>query len=75
MTIIGSCGHDVSAEWDENPRQLDLAIMEYARTGENAVSYGVYCKACREQYERWGVVLHNKQEEERWMCGEMEYPE
>jgi hypothetical protein len=90
-SMYGSCGHDVTDEWDAwfdswyegphsnipdpDPLSLDLAIMDFTRECENAVSYGVYCKACRERYEKTGIVLHNEQEEEKWLRGELEYPE
>jgi hypothetical protein len=52
-----------------------LAIMGYSRLGEKAVSHGVYCNACREQYEKWGIVLHTEEEQRKWTRGELEYPE
>ena len=69
MSVTGSCGHDIT-----NEPKVMMSIMDFARTGENAVTYGVYCEKCRADYERWGIVLHNKQKEEKWMRGELEYP-
>jgi hypothetical protein len=36
-----------------------------------AVSFGCYCKECAAQYEKWGLVLHNEQEEDDWLSGVM----
>jgi hypothetical protein len=74
-SMYGSCGHDITDEWDADPRSVDLSIMDFTRECENAVSYGCYCKDCRNRYEKMGVVLHNEQEEEKWLRGELEYPE
>jgi hypothetical protein len=90
-SMYGSCGHDITAEWDAwfeswykdassnipdpDPLSLELATMSYSREGERAVLYGTYCKACRVERETWGIVLHNEQEQEAWMRGKLEYPE
>lgn len=74
MTVIATCGHDVTAEWRADPEQLNISIMEYSRTGENAVAYYVACADCRKRYEEWGIVLHTEEEENKWLSGELEYP-
>jgi hypothetical protein len=70
MTVTATCGHDIT-----NEKEIMLAIMGYSRLGGNAVSHGVYCSACRKQYEKWGIVLHTEEEQRKWMRGELEYPE
>lgn len=48
MTIIASCGHELSD--DEGPYGLgfNLAVRSQSREGEPAVQYGVYCTKCRD---------------------------
>jgi hypothetical protein len=70
MSIIGTCGHDITDEWEQV--KDGIAIMEHAidygsMKFVNAISYCVVCKKCREQYEELGIVLHNEQEEQDWI--------
>jgi hypothetical protein len=72
MIIIATCGHDVTDEWEMVCS--GASWMDYARTGERAVSFGILCPECKELYESWGIILHNKQEEDDWLSGKTDDP-
>lgn len=74
MTIIASCGHDVS-----NSESIDLRTMEFTTDWENekitrCIRSGLYCLECANAYEGYGIILHNKAEELSWLSGMMSYP-
>lgn len=75
MTIIASCGHDVT-----NLKSFDLVTMDFTNDYENkkvvrCIRFGCYCQNCANHYERLGVVLHNFDEQNNWLYGKTEYPE
>lgn len=72
MTIILCCGHKI----DDFDDEVCLSLKDHFNDYDNdrigrAVSYGGYCKKCAAQYEEWGMVLHNKQEEDDWLSGKI----
>jgi len=75
-SITASCGHVL----DEDSWGVDLSLMEWDNDYDNGgyirvVSYGNYCEKCAAEYEKLGIVLHNKQEEQDWLNGKIDYPE
>lgn len=74
MTVIASCGHDIT-----NSLYIDLIIMDFAKSHESekivrCLKFGCYCKNCANHYESLGVVLHNFEEQNNWLYGKTEYP-
>lgn len=74
MTIIASCGHDIS-----NSESVNLKTMDFTTDWENekmtrCVRSGIYCVECANIYGSYGIVLHNEMEEKYWLSGEMSYP-
>jgi len=71
--IIGTCGHDITDEFEARVN-TEIHIMDFTRDCKNAVSICSVCSDCRNQYEFWGIVLHNKEEEHAWLNEETWYP-
>ena len=66
MTVIGTCGHELTP-WPENERSV--VTKNYSRECRRVVSYRTVCPECEQQYENWGILLHNQQEIDEWMSG------
>ena len=70
MTIYATCGHEVTTDTEVHLR-LKTTVINYS---ENrivaAVSFGTYCQACADEFERDGWVLHNEAEEEAYRRSE-----
>jgi hypothetical protein len=75
MTIIACCGHDVTDKEQVEVEIMDFYIDYDAEEIKNGVTCGLYCKSCSEEFERWGIVLHNQEQKDNWFSGKMEYPE
>jgi len=69
--VFATCGHEI-VNYPED--EVFLSVMEYARTGERAVSYETCCKPCAKMLEDEGLVLHNDQEIQDWFHGKIEMP-
>lgn len=75
--IIGTCGHEISKEWWDSGNG-SIAYKEFTNDYENerianAVSYGLVCEKCKKDYEEWGILLYNEDEEKLWMEGKIPY--
>jgi hypothetical protein len=72
MTTRLCCGHILGDLEDEICLKLKDYYTDYDKAEFcRAVSFGCYCKECAAQYEKWGLVLHNEQEEDDWLSGVM----
>jgi hypothetical protein len=71
MTIIATCGHDIT---NEDLKKTEIHIMAFTRECKNAVAICAACSSCRKDYEAWGIVLHNQEEERAWLNNEIRYP-
>lgn len=74
MTIIASCGHDVT-----NSESVSLKTMDFTTDWDEqkmirCIRLGTYCLDCANAYEDYGIVLHSKTEEASWLSGLMSYP-
>ena len=74
MTIIASCGHDIS-----NENGVSLDTMDFTTDWENecmsrCVRIGCYCNNCAKIYEGFGIVLHSLEERDNWLSGKTPYP-
>lgn len=74
MTMIASCGHNVS-----NSNHVSLKTMDFTTDWENAVitrcvRIGSYCEICAKSYESYGIVLHSQTERQDWLSGKTSYP-
>lgn len=74
MTMIASCGHDIS-----NSNYVSLNTMDFTTDWENesmtrCVRFGCYCKECADAYESYGIVLHSLEEQRDWLSGKISYP-
>lgn len=68
--VIASCGHDIT-----DSESVSLKIMDFTTDWNKeevvrCVRSGLYCVKCVNEYEGYGVVLHNETEEECWLSGE-----
>ena len=70
MTIIGSCGHEIN-----DISLCDVRIMSFTRDCERCVSYHCACEECKKEWKKDGVVLETEEECQKWLDGELEYPE
>lgn len=59
--MIGTCGHEIY-NFD-----YQLSIMEYDAEANRVISYVIVCLNCKNLYEKWGIVLHNEQEQSDWL--------
>jgi len=66
MTIVATCGHEVSAKWLAN-RRSRLIEKSHTREGDRALSYTVRCPKCRRWFERAGELFKNESSGLRWM--------
>jgi len=66
-TIRATCQHEITGEWMDDPRSsiavADWAIDYAAECFTPAVAHLVVCEACREKYERDGLILDEQQQE------------
>lgn len=74
MTMIASCGHDIS-----NSKYVSLRTMDFTTDWDEqkmtrCVRSGLYCMECANTYEVYGIVLHSKSEENNWLSGKTPYP-
>jgi hypothetical protein len=74
-TTIASCGHDITKEQEKDFFSCSLSIMDYTEEGCRAIRYLTACASCRKEYESWGIVLHNNDEETEWIAGMILYPQ
>ena len=51
MSIIATCGHEISGTKGYSIEQYDQD-----RDGTPCTSYPVLCKKCYRKYKRWGLV-------------------
>ncbi|KKM17967.1 hypothetical protein LCGC14_1670480 [marine sediment metagenome] len=76
-SMIGTCGHDVSEEFDINGfANISCAIatkdIDWDEGGfANTVSHVVYCEKCKRKAKRDGVILESEAEEHAWMDGDL----
>ena len=66
MTIYATCGHEVTTDTEVYLNLKTTDISYSANRIVAAVSFGTYCQACADEYERDGWVLHNDAEEEAY---------
>lgn len=67
MSSFASCGHEIKDGDDEIMLSLKTTEISYSEDKiVAAVSFGSYCQACADEYERDGWVLHNEAEEEAY---------
>ena len=74
MTVIASCGHDIS-----NSKHVSLNTMDFTtdwneQKMSRCVRFGCYCVECSNTYEGYGIVLHNLDEQNDWLSGKTSYP-
>ena len=63
-TIYGTCGHELSIERDA---VSGVAVKGYMREGDRCIDFRSLCADCEADYEKDGMVLHNKEEENKWL--------
>ena len=74
MTLIASCGHDIS-----NSKYVSLNTMDFTTDWDEqkmsrCVIFGCYCAECATAYESYGIVLHTLGEQNDWLSGKTNYP-
>ena len=74
MTIIASCGHDISDIPFEEYEHYDYSVMSFAWDGTPAVECGIACKLCKENYRKWGLLLTSEEDEKAYLNGLIDYP-
>ena len=76
MTMIGTCGHEISAEWFDSEKGLvhykEHTIDYNLDRMVNAVAFGEVCQDCKRKYEEWGILLHDEEDKNLWLKGELE---
>jgi hypothetical protein len=50
--ITASCGHEITIEWDSNPK----SFIKY-KDNETTIVYAVVCEKCREKYKKLGILI------------------
>jgi hypothetical protein len=68
-TVLAACGHDITAEFFAD---TVIVVKGWTRENHREALTRTACKACREGYERVGLVLHDEHEESMWLRGELE---
>lgn len=65
--IRATCQHEITGEWMDDPRSsiavADWAIDYAAECFVPAIAHLVVCPACREKYEREGLILDAARQE------------
>ena len=66
MSIIGTCGHEVSGT---GPDGMGYPIIsrDYDRMGLRAAAYSVVCKSCRDWHESEGLLIKDNEAALSWM--------
>ena len=59
MSIIGTCGHEVT-DTGENGMGYPVAIKDYDREGHPATSYIVVCADCLGWYRKKKLIVDGK---------------
>lgn len=76
MTVIGTCGHELSEEWMDSEEGLVYYKEHYSDYEMdcivNCVAFGEVCQDCKKKYEEWGILLHNEEEQKLWLEGKLE---
>jgi hypothetical protein len=66
-TIRATCQHEITGEWMDDPRSsivvADWVIDYAAECFVPAIAHLVVCPACREKYEREGLILDAARQE------------
>ena len=65
--IIATCGHVVTMDTEVTLSLKDISYADEYNDTHPAVSFGSYCQACADEYERDGWVLHNEEEENAYL--------
>ncbi len=65
--IIATCGHVVTIDTEIILTLKDIVYGDEYNDTHPAVSFGTYCQACANKYERDGLVLHNEAEENAYL--------
>ncbi len=68
-TIYGTCGHELSIEREA---VSGVSVKGCTREGESCVDFRSLCADCEADYEKDGMVLHNEEEENKWLMEEGE---
>ncbi len=68
--ITASCGCKLT---DAEGIGKDIVYKDHARDGSKVVTYAVFCDKCFELYEKEGIILKTKQEENDWLQGKTKY--
>ena len=74
MIMIASCGHDISNSESVSLKTMDFTTDWDEQKMTRCVRSGLYCLECSNTYESYGIVLHNKSEENNWLSGKISYP-
>ena len=71
MTIIGSCGHELTENDGEHGLGFDVMYQSEscdALSGfHRSVTYASVCGKCLEQYREWGILFETEAESDAWL--------
>ena len=71
MNVTESCGHRAPEFWED---MIDtcFATKGFAEDNDHCIDWGSLCPECYAWNRKFGLLL-DKEEEERWMMGELPY--
>ena len=64
--IVATCGHTLTEEEDLG---INCTLMGYTRENTRCIDYVSYCTECYLRAVKDGLVLFNKDEENKWLGG------
>lgn len=67
--IYGSCGHDISEQWDKD-QDCSITVARLNREGLRVASYETVCPECRFYIVQSGADLKDESDVEAWLTGE-----
>jgi hypothetical protein len=67
--IYGSCGHDISEQWDAQ-ENTSIVVARLDREGLRVASYEEVCPECRFYIVQSGAQLENQADIDAWLKGE-----
>ena len=69
-TVTGTCGHELRGV-DDNMLTIKDHFNDYDEWKiKRCIAYVCVCDWCAKRYEKDGIVLHNEQEEKKWLNGD-----
>ena len=64
--IFGTCSHEIPLDWFESGKG-EIKIKDHNREGQKVIAYCVVCETCLVFYHKNGLILHNEDEENKWL--------